>query len=279
MNNTAWVAVGLGALALIAGGLLIFQNDGGVVADDVAQIVAPSPQPSEAPKIRYPVSEAETAIDTASPDEGEVEVAHSPTPAPLPALENSDTPLVAEATPLFGKGGLPDFLVPTALIEHFVVTVDNLDRHPIRLGFRPVRHVPGRPVVDGGGSEKSVRYLAAANTQRYAPYVRALEALDPAQVAALYRRYYPLFQQAYKNLGYPRGYFNDRLVEVVDHLLATPAVEYPIPVVQPKVFYQFADPALEDLSWGQKSLIRVGPSQMVTVKSFLRDLRVELTKP
>ncbi len=280
MNNTGWIAVGVSALALAAGGFLVLQQDDSDVAtDQSAQEVEAAPQPSVAPKVQYPVPQASAGDKDEVPAKNSTvaEASRQPAPAPLPALQDSDGPLLAEATPLFGKSGVPDFLVPDALIEHLVVTVENLDRQPIRMGFRAVRHVPGRPVVDGKRGEQKVLYLSAANTERYAPYVRVLDAMDPAQVAALYRRYYPLFQKAYKNLGYPRAYFNDRLIAVIDHLLATPVVDYPIPVVQPKVFYQFVDPALEELSWGQKTLIRTGPKHMTTVKAFLRALRAELT--
>ena len=58
--------------------------------------------------------------------------------------------------------------------------------------------------------------------------VRALESIDSAKLVALYVRFYPLFQQAYAELGYPSRYFNDRLFEVIDHLLATPDVRGPI---------------------------------------------------
>ena len=47
---------------------------------------------------------------------------------------------------------------------------------------------------------------------------------------ALYVRLYPLFQRAYEELGYPGQYFNDRVVEVIDSLLATPNVTEPIKV-------------------------------------------------
>ena len=60
------------------------------------------------------------------------------------------------------------------------------------------------------------------NSQRYVALVLLAESVDAAAVAAAYRRMYPLFQQAYEELGYPGRYFNDRLVEVIDHLLATP---------------------------------------------------------
>jgi hypothetical protein len=44
--------------------------------------------------------------------------------------------------------------------------------------------------------------------------------------------------------------FNDRLIEIMDHLLAAPEIEGPIELVQPKVLYRFADPELEKRSWG-----------------------------
>ena len=47
------------------------------------------------------------------------------------------------------------------------------------------------------------------------------------QVASLYLHFYPLFQQAYQSLGYPNGYFNDRLVATIDNLLAAPDVSGP----------------------------------------------------
>jgi hypothetical protein len=106
--------------------------------------------------------------------------------------------------------------------------------------------------------------------------MRIVEAVDAKQLVALYVRFYPLFQQAYRDLGYPKGYFNDRLVEVIDHLLAAPEVTGPLRLVQPKVMYKFADPELEALSAGQKILIRVGSENATQLKAKLRAIRGEL---
>ena len=108
--------------------------------------------------------------------------------------------------------------------------------------------------------------------------MKIVQSTDTAQVAGLYRQFYPLFQQAYVDLGYPDGYFNDRLVEVIDHLLATPDVAGPIKLTQPSVFYQFADPALEERSAGQKTLIRSVAENAAIVKAKLRELRKEVAK-
>ena len=118
--------------------------------------------------------------------------------------------------------------------------------------------------------------LKPENSMRYSAYMRALEAIDPARVVALYVQYYPLFQQAYQELGYPKGYFNDRLIAVIDHLLAAPPVQEPVRLVQPEVMYRFADPEMEARSSGQKLLMRMGNANAAIVKEKLRAIRREL---
>jgi hypothetical protein len=114
--------------------------------------------------------------------------------------------------------------------------------------------------------------------------VQFVETVDSPRAVALYRRHYALFQQAYGDLGYPRAYFNDRLVEVIDHLLATPEpagpvkvrlteVKGPVAPAQPWVRYEFADPGLEALSSGQKMLVRMGPENARRLKAKLAELR------
>jgi hypothetical protein len=103
-----------------------------------------------------------------------------------------------------------------------------------------------------------------------------MEAVDTGRLVALYVRFYPLFQQAYRELGYPKGYFNDRLVEVIDHLLVTPEITGPIRLTKPWIMYEFADPALEARSAGQKTLIRMGPANALRVKAKLREFRRQI---
>ena len=51
-----------------------------------------------------------------------------------------------------------------------------------------------------------------------------MEGVEAKRLVAAYVQLYPLFQAAYQELGYPHGYFNDRLVQAIDDLLATPDV-------------------------------------------------------
>jgi hypothetical protein len=97
--------------------------------------------------------------------------------------------------------------------------------------------------------------------------------MNTQQFTTAYFHYYPLFQQAYEGLGYPNGYFNDRLVATIDDALAAPDVRGPVALVRPNVMYQYADPKIEALSSGQKIMVRMGPDNEAIVKAKLRELR------
>ena len=164
--------------------------------------------------------------------------------------------------------------MPKDIVRHFVVTIDNLPRKKAAVQLWPVKPVGGELAVAPGGEPT----LSPDNAARYEPFIKIVKNADAAQVASVYKHFYPLFQQAYVDLGYPDGYFNDRLVEVIDHLLATPEVAGPIKLTQPGVFYQYADPSIEERSAGQKAMIRLGSQNAAIVKEKLRALRKEVVK-
>lgn len=171
---------------------------------------------------------------------------------------------------------LANVLNPGGMIaRRFVATVDNLSRSKVSTQVLPVQTLGSRFAVKGGGD---AMFISTENPQRYAPYVRIAESIDAKTLATIYVRHYGLFQDAYRELGYPKAYFNDRLVDTIDHLLAAPDVKGPIQVKQPKVLYEFADPQLESLSAGQKVLVRMGPDNAGKVKTRLRELRSEITR-
>jgi hypothetical protein len=204
--------------------------------------------------------------------------AHHPidTPAsagPLPPLAESDAPLQQSLKSIFG-GSLDRYLVPRDIVRHVVVTIDNLPRKKTAVQMWPVKPLGGS-LATSGDDELT---LSSANYDRYETLVKLATSADTEQLVALYKRFYPLFQQAYVDLGYPEGYFNNRLIEVIDHLLETPEVEGPVKLAQPGVFYEFADPGLESRSAGQKLLLRMGSDNAAAVKLKLRDVRREIAQ-
>src|SRR3569832_1806139 len=54
--------------------------------------------------------------------------------------------------------------------------------------------------------------LALVKRQDLTPDLLLAEKVDAKAFMAVYTRFYPQQQHAYRELGYPKGYFNDRLV-------------------------------------------------------------------
>ena len=253
----AWIVGAVVAAAVAAGGWYWYSGRVHPAAEPPpVRPAAPQPAASAAPEISHPLS-----------TEG--------SPTALPALNDSDPVVHDSLVGVFGRDTIERFLVPQNIVRHLVVTVDNLPRHKVNVELRPVKPTAGQAVTAGRGE---VTTLGEANFVRYAPLARVVQGTDVKTLAVVYERLYPLFQQAYEDLGYPGKYFNDRLVEVIDHLLQTPEVPAPIPVQQPKVFWEYADSSLENRSAGQKLLIRMGPQNARIIKAKLRDFRAEIVK-
>lgn len=246
------IAVGLVLTAAIAGGAVYWYYGRGPAPQPKASrsASAPLPAPVDEP-VRYPVP--------ATPDQ-----------PPLPALAESDGPFRAALALIYGEASVESFLAPKNLIARLVATLDSLDREPVPLRTRVIKPVPKLLVVE---TRNDTIFLSARNGERYQPLLAALQTVDGKTVAELYLHYYPLFQQAYVELGFPKGYFNDRLIKLIDHLLATPEPKGPVALVRPKVLYQFADPELERRSSGQKMLLRLGTRNAAVIKAKLREIR------
>ena len=192
-----------------------------------------------------------------------------PSGPPLPALADSDPELLVALSQLFGAG-VEKFILRPGVVHRIVATIDNLPRAKVPLQVMPVKPVGGAFGTGRAGERLSI---GPDNADRYARYMSLVAKLDTAQLVSIYRRYYPLFQQAYRELGYPKGEFNDRLVEAIDDLLEAPQPEPPVSLVAPRAMFDYADPDLQDASAGQKILIRLGPENEARVKTKLRQLR------
>lgn len=248
----------VGALIAVGGALYYFWS------------LHSEPQPAAPP--------AQAEPHAAAPASPETQIEHPlavPPAQSLPALAESDSSIHEALAAVFGSAALEQFFQPQDIIRRMVASIDNLPRKTVAQRLMPLKPVPG-PLRTAGPEGELV--IGPDNAARYAPYVRALEAVDSAKLVAVYVGFYPLFQQAYADLGYPSRYFNDRVFEVIDNLLDTPDIRGPITLTQPKVLYEFADPALQNLSAGQKMLLRMGPDNEARVKAKLRELKRALTR-
>jgi hypothetical protein len=192
-------------------------------------------------------------------------------------LDHSDAIFLDALSKVSGwNAAVLKLLLPGDLIRHIVATVDALPREKLPIAALPTKPIPGAFRVTAQGDASTI---AASNARRYDPLVSAANAMDMAALAGVYRHFYPLFQQAYRDLGYPKGNFNDRLVEVIDDLLEAPDPKPPIAVAAPGVMYHYVDADLEALSAGQKILVRMGEANEKVVKGKLGEFRKAVVAP
>jgi hypothetical protein len=198
---------------------------------------------------------------------------------PIVTPDDIDANLSAteQVATLIGTPRFEAMFAPEEFVRKLVATVDSLARQDVSARMNPARPPAGEFVTAGG---EDALVLGAANFSRYAGWVELVDSLDADATAALYRRLYPQLQKAYEDLGNPDGYFNDRVIEVIDHLLSAPEAPATIALVRPNVLYEFADPALESQSAGRKLLLRMGPGNAARVKAKLKEIRDRIaTKP
>jgi hypothetical protein len=274
----------------------------GIAAALMALLIATAvvywPDPSPAPPAPRPLPDSITGVPPGAASAPPEALPRYPIEAVIAEAAASGASAVAPAEPVAGRtveSALVEWLGRPAVLTHLqldgfvqrvVATVDNLPRGHAAPRLWPVNPAPGRFTTEPAAGPSGV--IAGANAARYAPFVDWVTAVDSGRAVAMYLRLYPQLQEAYEELGYPGRHFNDRVVEVIDHLLATPEpadppavvlteVKGPVVPARPWVLYEFADPDLRALSAGQKMLLRVGADHRQRLKARLADFRAHLT--
>ena len=254
----------------------------------------PAAPVTEAPVVQVtppPVQEAPSPPEVENPS---FVVGDKTTPAetqlddlPLPPLNESDDYVRENLETVVGEAAAMQYFASDGLVARIVATVDMLGSRQVPGNIQAIQgpggsfaaiEDPNPPAAILNEMDEPVpQYLSdPANTRRYLAYVEMLEAIDAEQFAALYQQNYPLFQQAWRELGYTQTEFSDRLLEVIDELLATPTVQEPYRLVKPEAVYVFEDEELESLNAGQKIMLRMGADNAARVKSKLSEFRSAL---
>jgi len=277
-------------LAVLAGAVLFWwtsQTEPVQVQVSASLPTTPKPLPAlSQPPAAAPVSPPAIAhpIEAIAPRQ-------NPTVKTLPELDAAETHVRRALSEFMSAKDITRYLQLGRFVRHVVATVDNLPREHAPVVTWPVNPTPGRFDTGQGDNSHPVgpTTIHPSNSARYTPFVNFVTALDTGRAVALYVQLYPLFQQAYVELGYPDGYFNDRLVAVIDHLLAAPVHLAPLEVrrvevkgayqhLRPWVTYEFTDPTLNALSAGQKMLLRTGAVNHQRLRTKLMDFRKHLTQ-
>ncbi len=268
-SSTTMIVVVILVLIAVAAAFFFLRDDAPVDSQTVSTPVAVAPQSmasssaaSSAPMVEY------------TPPQPIVEV------EPLPILNESDSSILAALQQLRGEG-LLQLVVPQEVLRKFVLAVNNIAEGKVIHEYRPVISPPPPFIAETfsvtiEGAAADQERVSAKNFQRYEPYVTTLALIDSDAAVAVYRRFYPLLEEAFRELGLKKPNFHSVMIAAIDNILAAPDSQGDLLLVHPKVFYQYADPALEALPQTHKLMLRMGPENARSVKASLRQLRARL---
>jgi len=220
-----------------------------------------------APAAATPPLRKEPAVRPTSPA-----ISLQPTVAPhadLPRLDASDAFIRKLAAALSANPEWAKWLLNDGIVRRVVAATDNVAE-----GRSPNAHLrflaPKEPFRANERSEAPT--IDPASYHRYDVVAGVIASLDAKGCARLFEETRPLFQDAYKDLGYPDRRFEDTLAKAIRHLLATPEPSTALGVRPSVKSWKLADPRLEALSPAQKQLLRWGPENVKKIKQKLREL-------
>jgi len=259
---------GVGVLACVAIGLVLYfyffhiggSKEPAPVEKPVVKVSPPLPPPQKV------VPEEEKKIP----------------PVTLPKLGQSDDVLREKAKGLSSNPKLADWLKIKHIIRRITAAVDS--------------------VADGRSPRASLKFLAPKkefsvqkkgekfyiNPQSYTRYNLAadvFQSLNAEGTVRVFEELKPLFQDAYRELGYKDRDFQDTLVRAIKELLRAPVVENDVLLEENEekgvanVAATMADEKLEDLSDAQKHLLRMGPKNTAKIQGKLREIAQALGVP
>jgi hypothetical protein len=162
------------------------------------------------------------------------------------------------------------WLAGTGLLRRVVVAVDD-----VASGASPVHHLgflrPERPFTVIDRTDRTT-----ANPVAYGRYdlpTEILTSVDTAAVVVAYQGLRARLEAAHREVSPLNVGFHQRLLEAIEHLLATPIPEDEPALVPVGGVWTYVDPELEALSDAQRHLLRMGPRNARTVQAKLAELR------
>lgn len=268
-SSATMIVIVVLVLIAVAAAFFLLREDAAPVSQTAVTPVAVGPQTATTASSAGPVPIVEY---TAPEPVVEVE--------PLPPLNESDEGILAALQQLRGEG-LIQLLVPQEVLRKFVLAVNNISEGKVVHEYRPVISPPPPFIAETfsvmvEGTAVDQERIAPTNYSRYESYVTTLALIDSDAAVAVYRRFYPLLEESFRELGLKKPNFHSVMIAAIDNLLAAPEAQGDLLLVRPKVFHQYADPALETLPQTHKLMLRMGPENARSVKASLRQLRARL---
>lgn len=255
-RTTLWIVVAVVAAVLIAVMLFFYFR-----SEPELDTVAETPT-AEAPSVEAPTP----ALD--EPAEPQLE---------LPELTASDAFIRDLTSALSSRPELAKWLATDDLIRRFVAAVDNVAE-----GVSPRPHLlvmapeGDFEVVDLGGGRV---VIDPRSYNRYNMLAAVIGSLDAQGSARLLENLEPLFDEAYRELGYPGGSFRATFQKAIRAFLTVPVLDDDAIRLDPGVSaFKFSQSHLEDLTSAQKQLIRTGPDNTRIIQAKIREVQAAFAK-
>lgn len=191
----------------------------------------------------------------------------------MPRLNASDVIVRGWIAALSANRDFARWLIPDQLIRKFVAAVGNIAEAEDPSAH--IRHLAPPTRFQAMGPRNAL-VADPKSYRRFDAFASVAASIDATAAARLYLNLGPLFDDAYAELGHPKGEFDRTFARALAHLLATPASPSRFELVRQKVSFGFADPQFEALAPVQKMLIRMGPDNRAKVQAKLEEIRAAL---
>ena len=251
MSSTTKVIVAVFAVLLVAvvAGVIWVRSTATTPEPDLAVAPAtPLPEPSPTPSLAERLSERLAGT----------------------TLATSDAVVRELVGQLSSRPALAKWLANEDLVRRFVAAVDNIANGVSPTGqlafMRPEKTFK---VVERGDRS----FIDPVSYDRYDLATQVFLSLDTEGTVALYRELEPLIDEAYREISPPGSRFSDRLDAAMNHLLEVVPPAEPPEVRRKVVTWVYVDESLEGLSGAQRQLLRMGPDNVLLIKSKLRELK------
>lgn len=175
------------------------------------------------------------------------------------AVENFSPPLL-------------QWLTPSYQIQKWVMLIDQMADGSVPKEYLPLRY----PMTSFKASKADDKLmLDTENYERANHLIAVISSIPPERISSYYHAWYPLLNKAYRDLGRQNS-FDARLRAAIDRVLANKPLPAQVVLVRPGVFYQYAEPKLENATALDKLMWRLGPENIEKLQAFLRQLKSAL---
>jgi hypothetical protein len=191
-------------------------------------------------------------------------------PLELPSLAASDAMLRELVAQLSRHPMLARFLATRGLVRSVTLSIVQIGDGRTPGEPLAVLRPPTRLDVSSTGQ------VDVSSFVRWESVVRALQSIPARDAAQVYVNVKPLFDEAYRDLGYPDGDFDHALSKAIRMLQATPPHTGDFALLRRDGYFEHEDPALRSLPPVQKQLLLMGPENSARILAWLGQLAATL---